>query len=126
MVELELNNLCTAVIYKAQDFNTTRSNKDKGAFSAGQGTGDSNNSIDETYMGAIEVYPNPAHNQLTIEQLEANEMYMEILTLSGQVVSMNVSSGLTSNINIDQLESGTYLLLIRIGDRSETRRFVKQ
>lgn len=126
MVELELNNLCTAVIYKAQDFNTTRSNKDKGAFSAGQGTGDSNNSIDETYMGAIEVYPNPAHNQLTIEQLEANEMYMEILTLSGQVVSTNVSSGLTSNINIDQLESGTYLLLIRIGDRSETRRFVKQ
>jgi hypothetical protein len=77
-------------------------------------------------MGAIEVYPNPAHNQLTIEQLEANEMYMEILTLSGQVVSTNVSSGLTSNINIDQLESGTYLLLIRIGDRSETRRFVKQ
>jgi hypothetical protein len=126
MVELELNNQCTAVIYKAQDFNTTRSNKDKGAFSAGQGTGDSNNSIDESYMGAIEVYPNPAHELLTIEQLDALEMNIQIVTLSGQVVSSHVNSGISSQINIDNLAAGTYLLEIRIGERMETRRFVKQ
>jgi hypothetical protein len=122
MIELELNNQCTAVIYKAQDFNTTRSNKDKGAFSAGQGTGDSNNSVDDAYMGSIEVYPNPAHDLLTIEQLEIMEMTLEIMTLSGQLVS----TGLTSNIDINRLESGSYLLVLRIGDRVETRRFVKQ
>jgi hypothetical protein len=126
MIELELNNQCTAVIYKAQDFNTTRSNKDKGAFSAGQGTGDSNNSVDDAYMGSIEVYPNPAHDLLTIEQLEIMEMTLEIMTLSGQLVSTNHSTGLTSNIDINRLESGSYLLVLRIGDRVETRRFVKQ
>jgi hypothetical protein len=126
MVELELNNQCTAVIYKAQDFNTTRSNKDKGAFSAGQGTGDSNNSIDESYMGAIEVYPNPAHDQLTIKQTDMVEMSIQVITLSGQVVQTHVSSGVTSTISIESLATGTYLLEMRISDRIETRRFVKQ
>lgn len=126
MVELELNNQCTAVIYKAQDFNTTRSNKDKGAFSAGQGTGDSNNSIDETYMSAIELYPNPASDQVILAQTMEVEMSVKILTLSGHVVAQTSTSALTSVLAIDQLAAGTYLVEMRIGERTETRRLVKQ
>ena len=77
-------------------------------------------------MSSIEVYPNPARDQLTIEQLDAVEMNIQIVTLSGQVVGSHLNTGITSQINIDNLEAGAYLLEIRVGERLETRRFVKQ
>lgn len=124
MVELELNNACSAE--KAQDFNTTRSNKDKGQFVAGEGTGNSNNSIDEAYMSAINVYPNPASDQLNITQLLATEMRLQVMDLNGKVLMSEQVSGLSNTLEIQELAVGIYIIELVIDQRKETRRFVKQ
>jgi hypothetical protein len=124
MVELELNNGCSTE--KAQDFNTTRSNKDKGQFVPGEGTGNSNNSIDEAYMSAITVYPNPANDYLNIAQLSANEMFVQVMDVNGKVLLQQTSNTLVNAIAINELAEGIYILELTIDNRKETRRFIKQ
>lgn len=124
MVELELNNGCSTE--KAQDFNTTRSNKDKGQFVPGEGTGNSNNSIDEAYMSAINVYPNPASDQLNITQLLPTEMRLQVMDLNGKVLMSEQVSGLSNTLEIQELAVGIYIIELVIDQRKETRRFVKQ
>ena len=124
MVEIQLNNGCSTE--KAQDFNTTRSNKDKGQFVPGEGTGNSNNSIDEAYMSAITIYPNPANDYLNIVQLSANEMLVQVMDVNGKVLLQQTSNTLENAIAIDTLAEGIYILELTIDNRKETRRFIKQ
>lgn len=125
MVEIELDETCTALIWRAQDFNSARSNKDKAQFSAGEGTGDSNNGLYETTEnGNVTIYPNPFADELAIVVSEANTaITVEIYTVSGQLLHKSMYSNGTHSLSLPALQSGIYLIRTGLGGHPE--RFVK-
>ncbi len=105
-IEMVLDFPCTAT--KAQDFNTTRSNRDKGAFSAGSGTGNSNNGLEEL-TETLSYYPNPTNAMVTFELTEAQMgMELELISINGVVLKTIQTSSLTVEVNLDELSNGMY------------------
>jgi hypothetical protein len=125
VVELDLDEQCTALKYMAQDFNTTRSNKDKGNFILGQGTGDSNNDVNELLLDQMQVYPNPASDLLTITQTQNASLKVRCLDLSGKVLNTFELKGISNQINISGLENGAYLIEIELNGAKRVTRIVK-
>ncbi len=121
MVELDLSFVCTAE--KAQDFNTTRSNKDKGSFVIGEGTGNSNNELSEASI-SLDIYPNPATDVLNIE-ISANGVNRELylVTVDGQQVYSTTLNSTAQSIDLSGLSAGLYFL--KIEGRNKTVPFVK-
>lgn len=121
MVELDLNFICTAE--KAQDFNTTRSNKDKGSFVIGEGTGNSNNELSEANI-TLDVYPNPTSDVLNIE-ISANGVNRELylVTVDGQQVYSAKLNATAQSIDLSGLSAGMYFL--KIEGRNKTVPIVK-
>lgn len=74
----------------------------------------------------IEVYPNPAVNQLILSLPFSEKASYSILSLSGQVISFGNVSEQKSFIPVDHLESGSYLLKVKISGGVEFIRFIKQ
>jgi len=125
MVELSLNDQCSALVYRAQDFNTTRSNKDKGAFSAGSGTGDSNNDLNEWLLNQVNVFPNPTHDLLIIEQSTSSELFINLTDISGKQLKTAVQSSMSSTLNLGELKPGTYIIELTINNTKRVERIVK-
>lgn len=125
MVELQLLNQCTALLYKAQDFNTTRSNKDKGSFVSGEGTGDSNNEISESYLQTISIYPNPTNDVVYMVQPDMHNIAIRLLTLTGQVIIESNSEKQETTITTEHLASGIYLLELSMNGIRQTQRIIK-
>lgn len=124
MVELDLNGSCVADYEKAQDFNATRSNRDKGAFDAGNGTGDSNNSLTEETI-SLSFYPNPAQEVLNLV-LSSNAVGLSlgIYTVDGQQVGNEIITEASFQMNVSQLSEGLYFL--RLEGASEAFQFIKR
>ncbi|MNU84791.1 hypothetical protein D3C71_745190 [compost metagenome] len=123
-IEMQLNSPCTAE--KAQDFNTTRSNRERGQFSAGDGVeGTSSNSISENYLNEISMYPNPTQGVVIFEQSSNQSITYRITSLSGQVVRILSSSETKTEIQLHDLQSGIYLVEISSGDSKIIRRISK-
>jgi hypothetical protein len=126
-VSFELASPCTAT-YRAQDFNHSRSNKEKGIFNPGSGAGDySNNSVFEYTEDDIfiQIYPNPASSALFIEFLGTKSMNIEIVSLDGQVLSKNFYSEGISQINVSDLSKGIYFIRADFDSKTKTIMFVK-
>jgi hypothetical protein len=126
MVEIELDEQCTAVIWRAQDFNSARSNKDKGQFSAGNGTGDSHNSVSDDYLSSIVVSPNPTNGMLNIHQAEAQKILVQIRSVEGQLMQFLATSSLHEQIDLSTYASGIYFVTLTTGEVRQTLRIVKQ
>ena len=60
----------------------------------------------------VSFYPNPANKQFTIEMPEGLNAQLRIISVSGRVVYSDEITTATKNIVIDQLQSGTYQLII--------------
>ncbi|MDH4472040.1 MAG: T9SS type A sorting domain-containing protein [Fluviicola sp.] len=121
-VDMDIATPCSAE--KAQDFNSARSNKDKGQFSTGNGTGDSNNSIDELIGNAlVAVYPNPFTDVLTVRIADAtSEISVTVYSVDGQLqYSGNFMNG-TNVLNLEHLQAGIYM--VKVGE-SHTMQFIK-
>ncbi|MFY7991566.1 MAG: T9SS type A sorting domain-containing protein [Fluviicola sp.] len=122
-VEMVLAAPCTA--QKAQDFNTTRSNKDKGAFSAGQGTGASNNQVAELQSIEMNVYPNPFTDILTVEVNEAGmNATVGIYNVNGILLKEITCEGLSTTVDLGEFAKGMYFL--QIAGKEQTIPVVKQ
>ncbi len=126
MVEMQLDQTCTAVVWRAQDFNSARSNKEKGQFSTGNGTGDSNNSLDERYLDAVTVAPNPTDGMLTISQLDARKMQMEVRSVDGQLLHASTISALETQFDMNAYSKGIYFITFNLNAVQQTVRIVKQ
>lgn len=123
-VEMILNSPCTAE--KAQDFNTTRSNRERGQFSAGEGVGGtSSNGISENYLNEISIYPNPTQGTVIFEQSGQEPITYRMTTLSGQLVRVFKSSESRTEIQLHDLPSGIYLIEIGSGDSKVVKRISK-
>lgn len=69
------------------------------------------------------LYPNPCNDQITI-QIDAQFDLGCIYNLMGQK-TLEISNK-SNVIDVSSLISGTYILSLRLGDRLETKRFVKE
>jgi uncharacterized delta-60 repeat protein len=128
MVELSLDEPCTATIWRAQDFNHSRSNKERGIFNPGEGTGDySNNSLAEFNKNGIilNVYPNPFDETFYFEFEGTNSMNVHVVDLNGKILMENVFSEGIHQINMSNLEKGVYFLKTQKDNLSYTIKLVK-
>jgi hypothetical protein len=66
--------------------------------------------VDEIEMN---VYPNPANNQITIELSSNDVQIINILDLTGRVVMTQNSSGELTTIDVDSFAPGNYLIEIK-------------
>ncbi|MNJ88977.1 hypothetical protein D3C87_65380 [compost metagenome] len=123
-IEMILNSNCTAE--KAQDFNTTRSNRERGQFAAGQGVeGVSTNSIDENYLEEIQLYPNPTQGAVTFVQPGKEKITFRVTSLSGQEMLKVTSSDSKFEIQLNELQSGIYLVEISAASSKIVKRISK-
>jgi hypothetical protein len=124
MVEFALSSPCSAE--KAQDFNTVRSNRERGQFAVGEGVeGASSNSINENYLNTIEIYPNPTSDRLTFVQEGNEQVTYNILSLSGQLMQTTQSNQTNTVLDLSTLNAGVYLVELKMNDIKITKRVVK-
>lgn len=124
MVEFALTIPCSAE--KAQDFNTVRSNRERGQFAAGDGVdGASSNSLDENYLNTIEMYPNPTSDKLTCVQEGNEHVTYTVFSLSGQLMQTCQSSQANTVLDLSSLNAGVYLVELKMKDIKITKRVVK-
>ena len=73
---------------------------------------------------AVEIFPNPVINNITIEALQKSTM--EILNIQGQtIIQQTVPQGKT-DINISGLAKGVYIVRLCSNDKTEVARIVKE
>lgn len=119
MISFNLSATCTST--KAQDYNSSRSNKSSGAWDPGQST----TSIEDEDLGQISVYPNPTNGMLNIyiEQPEQFEM-IEVRNLNGQLIfTSNVQSN--SSIDMSDFSNGIYYVRLVSGIKTINHKIVK-
>lgn len=122
-VEMTLGSMCTAT--RAQDFNSARSNKEKGQFSVGEGTGDSNNALSEYYLEQISLSPNPVSGMLTISQEDNLPVFVSVYTTDGQSLRSYQLSGTETQIDFSNYSKGIYLVKVSLNGVERTHRIVK-
>ena len=122
---VELVPAFTCIAEKAQDFNSSRSNKDRAQFNAGEGTGDSNNGIHEQSGGQVDVYPNPFEEVLHISITNATaDVTIFLYSIDGHLItSVTLSNGI-HQLDLRNLGAGVYF--IRAGETQQLQRFIKQ
>jgi len=88
---------------------------------------------DLTNARRFSAYPNPAHNQLTVELqgFEAQELHLQLFSLTGQLMAEeriphNGTSFIQHELDISALPAGVYLLKVQGQERVWTREVVKQ
>ena len=75
---------------------------------------------------AINIYPNPATNEIKISNLSPEENQIKIFNLLGQQVkSLSVSNEQNHTINISDLSSGIYMLTVSNNKKISCKKFVK-
>jgi len=113
---------------KAQDFNTSRSNKEKGLFVPGSGTGNSNNGLQEAFGKdiTVNVYPNPVQDQLSISLAGAAGMEVIFQDVHGKpVLLQKIHEGVTQ-LDMSSLSAGIYFVQLQLNGVSEVVKVVKQ
>ena len=116
LVEVVLPFTCSAT--KAQDHNTTRSNR---ATIAAPNA----NSLEELILSQASVYPNPSKGIFTINVKSDNWNY-SLYDMSGKIISTEMVSETNKQIDIQTLETGIYLMKINLGDSSIFKKVIKQ
>jgi hypothetical protein len=73
---------------------------------------------------SIEVYPNPATNNIIVEVPQGSEI--EILNIQGQMINSVETNTNKVNIDISSFPKGMYILEVKTLTGSEVRKFVKE
>jgi len=68
-------------------------------------------------------FPNPADDVVFVNNMELENVYYQIVNTVGQFVQKGTI--VNQQLNVAQLDSGIYILLINIGDQPKVWRFVK-
>ena len=110
IVEIRPSEICTAD--KAQDYNSSRSNKANSVFNPGEGTGDSNNSIAENNSSLpITIYPNPSEGNVTFVNEDNHVTSVMLYNTSGALAdSFDFTSAVSKQFG--HLQSGVYYIKI--------------
>lgn len=103
---------------KAQDHNTTRSNRHTIA-------PPNANAIDESSYLNARVQPNPSNGLFSIIVAASNWSY-SILDMNGKLIKSESASANKAEVNIEALEAGIYMLQISVDGHSVYKKIVKQ
>ncbi len=103
---------------KAQDFNTTRSNRDN-RFATSQP-----NSLSELIDLAVSIYPNPANSFLNVENTSNQTIEARVLDQTGRVISILTLVPGQTKIDCGKLVSGMYNLELQSQGAKTLKRFV--
>ncbi len=83
-------------------------------------------SVSENNTTPVTLFPNPAKNNITVSDLNSDEFFYEIFDLSGQQIIKKKPVSLHT-INVEQLSSGTYFLLLHSGlNKTTFIKFIKE
>lgn len=102
----------------AQDFNTTRSNRDN-RLSTGQP-----NSVSELLNQVVNIYPNPANNILNVENSSSQIIEARILDQTGRVISSTTLVPGQTKIDCGKLAMGIYNIELHSQGAKTLKRFV--
>lgn len=72
----------------------------------------------------FDVYPNPATTFLTVESKSGMDRY-EIISMDGRIVQKGVLDGTLNVLDVQSLETGSYMLNIEAAGQQAMKRFVK-
>ncbi len=73
---------------------------------------------------SFNIYPNPATSHLTIESKSILQEY-QIVSTDGRIVQKGMLNGTINNLDVQSLESGSYLLNVFDGNHQVMKRFIK-
>lgn len=73
----------------------------------------------------IKIFPNPAYSILNIEIANQNNLIYTIVDISGKTISHNISMK-TDSIDISNLNSGVYFIILSNNYNSHTIKFIKE
>lgn len=102
----------------AQDFNTTRSNRDN-RLSTGQP-----NSVSEMLNQVINIYPNPANNFLNVDNSSSKVIEARILDQTGRLISTTTLVPGQTKIDCGKLAMGVYNIELHSQGAKTLKRFV--
>lgn len=75
----------------------------------------------------INIYPNPAHNNICIELTKNNfKGEIELINAMGQIVETKYINGKKTNIDVSHLIVGVYIIMVEVNGEKSYRRFIKQ
>lgn len=119
LVEFNLTDPCQSS--KVQDHNSSRSNKSASVFMPGGSTAQ----IQDTDLGTISIYPNPANNffVIQIDAIETVQAY-EVMDLSGNLVHRGTIQSNLTTIDAEEMAAGIYLVKIITADKIITQKLV--
>lgn len=81
----------------------------------------------EVFAKHISIYPNPAAEYLQIANVEAGaEMTVSIMDLKGSVISKKQNVTVNDRIELNDLNTGSYLLKIEADGKIAVKQFIKQ
>ena len=103
---------------KAQDHNTTRSNRH---IIGPPGP----NAINESTLLNARVQPNPSNGLFTII-VEASNWSYSVLDMNGKLIMNERASTTNAEVNIQALEAGIYMIQISVDGHSIYKKVVKQ
>jgi hypothetical protein len=120
MVSFNLTDPCTST--KAQDHNSSRSNKTASVFNPGGSTAE----IVDADLGYISIYPNPA-NSFVILHLDNPELFQtyEVLDLNGKVIATEQVLTNKNEIDLTNMANGIYMIRLVSDSKIIVEKFVK-
>ena len=81
--------------------------------------------LDEEALNAYKIFPNPAHDVITIQTQDVNANKIELLSADGKLIQSITPSGASTQITLNQLSTGVYLIRVDINGLTSVKRFVK-
>ncbi|MEG0917670.1 MAG: M12 family metallo-peptidase, partial [Myroides sp.] len=92
---------------------------------------DPNLSTEKVTLDNLKIYPNPTTSILNIEfsTTDIEKVKFDIFDLNGRLiktVSQENSNQVNQQINVDNLQTGTYILVINTGKYTSTHKFIKK
>jgi len=106
---------CTSTKNLAQDFNSSRSNKDNRL-----GTADV--SLDEILNANVDVYPNPANGLITLENSTSQTVTASVFDASGRLLTTIAVMPGTVQTDLSALADGMYQLVFTTKDARTSRK----
>jgi hypothetical protein len=116
--DIEVVPTMPCVAEKAQDHNTTRSNRHTIA-------PPNPSIIDESILLNARVQPNPSNGLFTII-VEASNWSYSVLDMNGKLIMNERASTNNAEVNIQELEAGIYMIQISVDGDSIYKKIVKQ
>jgi len=74
----------------------------------------------------VKIYPNPAKNNLTISVNNTNKFTIQIIDITGKIISEYNSNTKLKHINVSSLNIGIYFVRIITNTQTITKQFVKE